>query len=106
MIRQTIKSHLSSSASKLYVEVYSTRPFLDIYGITCDKGNAFDSILKFLNMDRSKKTLYLGNSENHNPAFAKAEVSIGVHSDRRLHPRLNSQYTVDFDRLSLFLIRL
>jgi HAD superfamily hydrolase (TIGR01484 family) len=105
-IQQTRKSHLSSSESKLYVEVYSTHPFLDIYGIKCDKGSAFNSVLKFLNMDRSKTILYLGDSENDNPAFAKADVSIGVQSDRRLHPSLNCRYTVDFDRLPVFLRRL
>ena len=107
MIQQTKKSQTSSSASKLYVEMYSTHPFIDIYGIKCDKGSAFDSVLKLLDMDRSKsKVMYLGDSENDNYAFAKADVSIGVHSDRRLHPRLDCQYNVDFDRLALFLSRL
>ena len=47
--------------------------------------------------------MYLGDSEN---AFAKADVSIGVHSVRRLHLRLDCQYSIDFDRLPLFLRRL
>ena len=105
-IQQTRKSHLSSPESQLYVELYSTHPFLDIYGIKCDKGSAFDSVLKLLDIDPSKKVMYLGDSENDNAAFAKADVSIGVHSDRRLNPRLNCRYNVDFDRLSLFLNRL
>jgi HAD superfamily hydrolase (TIGR01484 family) len=106
-IQQTKKSHPSSSASKIYVEMYSTHPFVDIYGIKCDKGSAFDSVLKILDMDRSKnKVMYLGDSENDNAAFAKADVSIGVHSDRRLHPRLDCQYIVEFDRLALFLKKL
>jgi len=79
---------------------------LDIYGIKCDKGNAFDSVVRLLDIDRSKKIMYLGDSENDNAAFAKADVSIGVRSDRRLSPRLDCQYNVDFDRLSLFLRRL
>ena len=105
-IQQTRKSHRSSSESKLYIELYSTHPFLDIYGIKCDKGRAFDSVLKLLDIDASKKIMYLGDSENDNPAFAKADVSIGVHSDRRLYPRLDCQYSIDFDRLPLFLRRL
>ena len=106
MIRQT-KSEPSSSVSKLFVETYSTHPFIDIYGIKCDKGNAFDSVLKLLDMDRSKnKVMYLGDSENDNAAFAKADVSIGVHSDERLHPHLDCQYNVNFNRLALFLRRL
>ena len=55
--------------------MYSTHPFLDIYGLKCDKGTAFDSVLKLLDMDKSKKILYLGDSENDNAAFAKADVS-------------------------------
>jgi len=106
-IQQTKKSQPSSSASKLYVEMYSTHPFIDIYGIKCDKGSAFDSVLKLLDMDRSKnKIMYLGDSENDNAAFAKADISIGVRSDRRLSPRLDCQYIVDFDRLCVFLRRL
>ena len=67
------------------------------------------SVIKgeILDIDRSKnKVMYLGDSENDNAAFAKADVSIGVHSDRRLHPRLDCQYIVEFDRLALFLKRL
>ena len=30
--------------------------------------------------------MYLGDSENDNPAFEKAGVSIGVRSDERLNP--------------------
>ena len=104
-IQQT-KSQRSASISELYIETYSTHPLLDIYGIKCDKGNAFDSVLRLLDIDRSKKIMYLGDSENDNAAFAKADVSIGVRSDRRLGPRLDCQYHVDFDRLSLFLRRL
>jgi len=105
-IQQT-KFQLSASVSKLFIETYSTHPFIDIYGIKCDKGSAFDSVLKLLDMDRSKdKIMYLGDSENDNAAFVKADVSIGVHSDRRLDPRLDCQYNVDFDRLALFLRRL
>jgi HAD superfamily hydrolase (TIGR01484 family) len=104
-IQQT-KSQLSSPVSELYIETYSTHPMLDIYGIKCDKGSAFDSVLRLLDIDRSKKIMYLGDSENDNAAFAKADVSIGVCSDRRLSPRLDCQYNVDFDKLSLFLRRL
>lgn len=106
-IQQTKKSQPSSSTSKLYVGMYSTHPFIDIYGIKCDKGSAFDSVLKLLDMDRSKnKIMYLGDSENDNAAFAKADVSIGVHSDRRLRPNLDCQHNMDFDKLCLFLRRL
>jgi len=105
-IQQT-KFQVSASVSKLFIETYSTHPFIDIYGIKCDKGSAFDSVLKLLDMDRSKnKVMYLGDSENDNAAFAKADASIGVHSDERLHPHLDCQYNVNFNKLALFLRRL
>jgi hydroxymethylpyrimidine pyrophosphatase-like HAD family hydrolase len=75
---QQTKSQRSASISELYVETYSTHPLFDIYGIRCDKGSAFDSVLRLLDIDRSKKLMYLGDSENDNAAFAEADVSIGV----------------------------
>jgi phosphoglycolate phosphatase-like HAD superfamily hydrolase len=38
-----------------------------------------------------KDGLYLGDSENDNPAFRKAGVSIGVRSDSRIIPKLECQ---------------
>jgi phosphoglycolate phosphatase-like HAD superfamily hydrolase len=49
------------------------------------------------------KVLYLGDSENDNPAFKKADVSIGVLSDNRLNPKLDCKYTISFDQLPIFL---
>jgi phosphoserine phosphatase len=50
--------------------------------------------------------MYLGDSENDNPAFRKADVSIGVKSDERLNPKLDCQYLIDFNRLPKFLMNL
>jgi phosphoserine phosphatase len=50
--------------------------------------------------------MYLGDSENDNPAFEKAGVSIGVRSDERLNPKLNCKYTINFNNLPAFLNRL
>jgi soluble P-type ATPase len=36
----------------------------------------------------SGKIIYLGDSENDNPDFRKADISIGVISDNRLNPKL------------------
>jgi hypothetical protein len=47
--------------------------------------------------------MYLGDSENDNPAFKKADVSVGVFSDKRLNPELDCEYTINFDELPLFL---
>jgi len=52
------------------------------------------------------KILYLGDSENDNPAFMKADLSIGIRSDRRINTRLNSDYLLEFNELRPFLQKL
>jgi hypothetical protein len=47
--------------------------------------------------------LYLGDSENDNPEFRKAAVSIGVISGKRPTPKLDCQYSIEFNNLSNFL---
>lgn len=51
-------------------------------------------------------TLYLGDSENDNPAFRKADISIGIKSDERLNPKLDCQYLINFNQLPKFLMAL
>ena len=53
-----------------------------------------------------KRILYLGDSENDNPAFRKAEISIGIRSDARLNPKLDCSYFLDYKQLSTFLAEL
>ena len=53
--------------------------------------------------DSETGILYLGDSENDNPAFNKASVSIGIISDKRLAPKLDCQYFTEFNRLPHFL---
>jgi phosphoglycolate phosphatase-like HAD superfamily hydrolase len=53
-----------------------------------------------------QKVMYLGDSENDNLAFRKADISIGVKSDERLNPTLDCKYTFKFDKLSSFLEKL
>jgi hydroxymethylpyrimidine pyrophosphatase-like HAD family hydrolase len=50
--------------------------------------------------------LYLGDSENDNPAFRKAGVSVGIRSDSRIIPKLECQHIIKFDRLGSFLRQL
>ena len=52
------------------------------------------------------KVIYLGDSENDNPAFKKADISIGINSDNRLKPDLKCTYNLNFENLSLFLRKL
>lgn len=95
----------------LHIQTYSTHPFIDIYGIKSDKAMAFDATISQLESFSSgnatkKKIMYLGDSENDNPAFRKADVSICVHSDERLDPKLDSEYIIQFRDLDTFLERL
>jgi hypothetical protein len=92
----------------VYVQKYSEHPFVDIYSIECNKGVAFDTIISelgYISLD-NKGTLYLGDSENDNPAFRKAGISIGIRSDTRVNPKLDCSYFLDYERLSHFLMKL
>lgn len=107
---QNYKSSSSTSRSDLYILMYRSHPFLDVYALYCDKGMAFDliaaNILNIRNnggMDRAAGILYLGDSENDNSAFKRASVSIGITSDKRLTPKLDCQYLIEFKQLSDFL---
>lgn len=46
--------------------------------------------------ERGINVMYLGDSENDNPAFRKSDISIGIRSDPRLNPMLNCKYMLDF----------
>ena len=98
---------LSFNGNTLYTQTYATHPFIDVYAVKCDKGMAFDSIASEISYGKGKREkriiMYLGDSENDNPAFKKSDVSIGVLSDDRLNPKLDCDYTVGFDNLSTFL---
>ena len=112
LLKEMIQRNIQSSSSyELYVQTYSTHPFIDVYSVRCDKGLAFDATITELacfnaDDDRRQSILYLGDSENDNLAFKRADVSIGVCSDKRLNPKLTCQYLVQFNQLSIFLKRL
>jgi hypothetical protein len=99
---------------KPYIQTYTSHPFLDLYAVKCDKGLAFDYFFKrdtnnhllSDSVTNIKNVLYLGDSENDNPAFRRSDISIGVSSDKRLNPKLVSKYNIEFKDLSIFLNRL
>jgi HAD superfamily hydrolase (TIGR01484 family) len=93
---------------RIHIQTYATHPFIDIYAAKCDKGIAYESILSQISHGERNGhgIIYLGDSENDNPAFRKADVSIGVRSDERLNPNLDCRYTVNFDKLASFLEKL
>jgi HAD superfamily hydrolase (TIGR01484 family) len=107
VIQRTINANLSpnlSSKDRPFIQKYSSHPFLDLYGIECSKGLAFDSVRSQLKQEeRGANVMYLGDSENDNPAFRKSDISIGIRSDTRLNPILDCKYMLDFSQLSLFL---
>ena len=102
------KEKSSSLTQHLFIQEYSTHPFIDVYVTKLKKGSAFDSVVSKLYeiLNIKGKIIYLGDSENDNPAFKKANISIGVNSDNRLNPTLDCTYSIKFENLSIFLRRL
>jgi HAD superfamily hydrolase (TIGR01484 family) len=92
----------------IYVQKYSEHPFVDIYSTECNKGMAFETVISELPCASAhgKDTLYLGDSENDNPAFRKAGISIGIRSDARVNPKLDCSYFLNYEQLSSFLMKL
>ncbi|MGB7557919.1 MAG: HAD hydrolase family protein [Nitrososphaeraceae archaeon] len=107
MIQRSINANLATNSPSKYrpfIQTYSSHPFLDIYGVECNKGLAFDNVLSQLKQEkRGGNVMYLGDSENDNPAFRKSDIPIGIRSDARLNPILDCKYMLDFNRLPIFL---
>ncbi|MGB0025307.1 MAG: HAD hydrolase family protein [Nitrososphaeraceae archaeon] len=99
------QNELGSKQSNIYVQTYSTHPFIDIYSITCNKGMAYDRIISMIPIVDKKLTnvIYLGDSENDNPGFRKATIAVGVQSYTRLKPNLDCKYNLHISKLSIFL---
>ena len=111
-LMEMIKEHQSTSTVSMpdpYLLTYSSHPFMDVYALYCDKGMAYDfvtsKVLKMTNCEggQARSILYLGDSDNDNPAFERADISISINSDERLKPKLNSEYRINFDQLHKFL---
>jgi len=105
LIRKKQRELSPNNMSKLHIQTYATHPFIDVYAVKCDKGMAFDCVASQIPRIEGKlqNIMYLGDSENDNPAFRKAAVSIGVHSDIRLKPKLSCKYNICFNNLPIFL---
>lgn len=107
MVQRKINANIapnSSPKNRPFIQVYSSHLFLDVYGVECNKGLAFDGVLSHLEKkDRGASVMYFGDSENDNPAFRKSDTSIGIRSDIRLNPMLDCKYMLDFNQLPLFL---
>ena len=105
-ILNSIQQFVRSLPNDLFVQTYSDHPFIDIYSMRLDKGQAIDAIFHLLNLGKEQKVLYLGDSENDNPAFQKADLSIGIRSDERVKTKLDSDYLIQFNELTTFLQKL
>ncbi len=105
-IRELLFSSSSFSSSDppptLNLQVYASHPFVDVYAVECDKGMGFDCIVKELSYHSTMGSiLYLGDSENDNPAFSKAGISVRVISDIRLDSsHLKAEYMIKYDKLA------
>jgi trehalose-phosphatase len=80
------------------------QPFLDVYPMSVDKGLALRELLKELKL--KKGILYMGDSEVDNPAFAVADVGVGVVHGENYEQDLVCDYFVKFEDVSTFLRRL
>lgn len=102
------RDKLDYYTSQLFIQEYSTHPFIDVYIAKVSKGDAFEIVVSKLSQISNiiGQIMYLGDSENDNPAFRKSDVSIGISSDDRLSPRLDCMYAIKFENLSGFLRRL
>jgi len=91
---------------ELVVQTYRNHPFIDLYACPCSKAMAYDGIANMLQLTTDDNVLYLGDSENDNPAFKKADISIGVRSDNRIKTALECKHYIEYENLALFLNRL
>jgi HAD superfamily hydrolase (TIGR01484 family) len=104
-VRKMVSLAADNPSATLYLQTYSAHPFVDVYAVKCDKGMGFDCIIEELSFHSTQGSiLYLGDSENDNPAFEKAGISVGVISDERLDSgQLKCDYLVKYDQLPDFL---
>ena len=104
--KAVLKFKDSRLPNDLYIQTYSDHPFLDVYALKYEKGIVMESIIQSLNLGERGRVLYLGDSENDNSAFLKADLSIGIQSDTRIKTKLDSDYIIEFNELRPFLQKL
>jgi HAD superfamily hydrolase (TIGR01484 family) len=84
----------------LFVMESDVSPFANVFPFQVDKGAAYLKLRTELGV--TGPTMYLGDSEADDSAFQLAEVSIGI-KHRRVMPRLQCKYRVEFLELEGFL---
>ncbi|MGD9532210.1 MAG: hypothetical protein AB7V56_00365 [Candidatus Nitrosocosmicus sp.] len=105
LIKKMSNRNLDYYLKKFFIQEYATHPFIDIYGTKTNKGDAYDCVVsEIFNLNNGiGKVMYLGDSENDNPAFRKTDISIGINSDDRLRPDLKCKYNLNYQDLPNFL---
>jgi HAD superfamily hydrolase (TIGR01484 family) len=84
----------------LYVTESKMSPFANVYFTKVDKSAAFARLKAELGVTGS--VMYLGDSEDDNPAFEMAEVSIGIKHQKTV-PDLKCKYLLEFLKLEGFI---
>ncbi len=84
----------------LHVLTYSNYPFIDIYISRRNKGDAVRLVKSIYNLE---KVIYVGDSENDEPAFKVADVSVLVRHEFNRDLKLDVDYEVNFDDLGRWL---
>jgi len=87
----------------LFVVESDISPYANVFPFQIDKGSAYSKLRSELGV--TGPTIYLGDSEIDDPAFQLADVSVGI-KHRRIMPRLQSKYRVEFLELEGFLSNL
>lgn len=87
----------------LYVTESKISPFANVYFTKVDKGQAYTRLRTELGV--TGPVMYLGDSEDDNPAFQLAEVSIGIKHQKNT-PELTSKYLLEFLQLEGFIATL
>ena len=110
-LKEITQSSCSGGTHKLSFQSYAAHPFIDVYVSKCNKGIAFDYVSSKLSTIQGKdklpqKIMYLGDLDNDNPAFEKADFPIGIKSDDTLNPNLSCTKIVEFHELTKFLGKL
>jgi HAD superfamily hydrolase (TIGR01484 family) len=87
----------------MYVVESNISPFTNVFPFPVDKGVAFEKLRNELGV--AGAVMYFGDSEADDPAFQKAEVSVGI-KHRRVMPRLQCKYRLEFFELDGFISKL
>ncbi len=92
--REVIEEVINEALKRnLKVIKYEGHPFIDIFSVNYDKAFAVDILKELLKVN--EPIMYLGDSENDNPAFEKVTVSVAVIHEKNRNSPLKAKYRVE-----------